>query len=78
MLVGPIIYDLDLAHYIVIADSSKYNLRHANYYQFQTRYTRMNILKLSFSSKSSEIMEPFAFTLKKKTTESLKIFKINN
>ena len=65
MLVGPIICDLDLAHYIVIADSFKYNLRHANYYQFKIRYTRTNILKFYFSLKSSEIMEPFAFTFQK-------------
>ena len=38
---------MDLAHDIVTVDSSKSNLRHANYYQFKIRYARTNILKFS-------------------------------
>ena len=60
--VGPIISYLDMAHKIVTADSSKYNLRHANNYQFKISHTRTSIKKNSLSLTSSEIMEPLAFT----------------
>ena len=42
---GPI-YDLDLSYYLVSADNSNYNLRHANY-QFKIRYARTVVLKFS-------------------------------
>ena len=34
------LHDLDLSHYLVTADSSKYNLRHANY-QFKIYFFRV-------------------------------------
>ena len=40
-------YDLDLCYYLVTADSSKYNLRHANY-QFKIKSVRTNVLKFSY------------------------------
>ena len=33
------LYDLGLSYYLVSADNSNYNLRHANY-QFKIRYAR--------------------------------------
>ena len=43
------LYDLDLSHFLVSADSSrcKYNLRHTNY-QFKIRYARTNVLQFSY------------------------------
>ena len=38
------LYDLDLSYYLVTADNSNYNLRHANY-QFKTR---TDVLKFSY------------------------------
>ena len=36
------LYDLDLSYYLVIADSSKYNLRHANYqFKIATEITKL-------------------------------------
>ena len=41
------LYDLDLSYYLVSADNSNYNLRHANY-QFKIRYARTVVLKFSY------------------------------
>ena len=41
------LYDLDLSYYLVTADNSKHNLRHA-YHQFKIRYARTNVLKCSY------------------------------
>ena len=41
------LYDLNLSYYLVSADSSNYNLRHANY-QFKIRYAGTVVLKFSY------------------------------
>ena len=61
------LYDSDLSHYLVSADSStcKYNLRHTNY-QFKIRYARTNVLKFShFFRIVSKVMQLPASTFKK-------------
>ena len=42
------LYNSDLSNYLVTADSSKYDLRHADY-PFKIRYARTNALKFHIS-----------------------------
>jgi len=41
------LYELDLSYYLMTADNSKHNLRHA-YHQFKIRYARTNVLNFSY------------------------------
>ena len=61
------LYDLDLSYYLVTADSSKYNLRHANY-QFKIR-----CLKFSYFFKVAKSWNSLPLHLRK--IESLNEFK---
>ena len=66
------LYDLDLSNYLVTADSSKYNLRHADYL-FKIRYARTNVLKFSYFFRVGKSWNNLPLHLRK--TESLKKFK---
>ena len=66
------LYDLDLSYYLVTADNSKYNLRHA-YHQFKIRYARTNVLKCSYFFRVEKSWNSLPLHLRK--TESLKDFK---
>ena len=66
------LYDLDLPYYLVTADSSKYNLRHANY-QFKIRYARTNVLKFSYFFRVAKSWNSLPLYLRK--IESLNEFK---
>ena len=65
-------YDLNLSYYLVTADNSKYNLRHANY-QFKIRYARTNVLKFSYFFRVAKSWNSLPLYLRK--TESLNDFK---
>ena len=66
------LYDLDLSYYLVTADSSKYNLRHANY-QFKIKYARTNVLKFSCFFRGVKSWNSLPLHLRK--IESLNEFK---
>ena len=63
------LYDLDLSYYLVTADNSNYNLRHANY-QFTTS---IDVLKFSYFFRVAKSWNSLPLNLRK--TESLNDFK---
>ena len=63
------LYNLDLSYYLVTADNSSYDLRHANY-QFKTR---TDVLKFSYFFRVAKSWNSLPLNLIK--TESLNDFK---